>query len=275
MMRYEDEQLESMVRAETPIPNDLPGDARVEVKAMGAIRSRLSGAFNDVHAPAALTDRIRSAARSAVAVAEPPSPFISPPVTAPSAPVSAPASTPIPLHRPAARFPVWARLGVAAAAVLLLSVGGPMLFLSPETASAQPILTDIHRANLAQSDGFHAMQDPTAVCARLCEETGITPAIPAGAVMLGCSARRFGKGEKPTYLVRIPEGEVSIIVIDEAPESLQLNGRIARGATTYHACKHDGCRIVSGRINNLTYIAVSEAPHEAMIDLLERIRDGQ
>lgn len=245
-MRLTAEKLESIVLSEDDIPDDLDADQRERVEQARLIRRRLARAFEGVHAPDLLRGRIQQGEWDAGRARE-----------VPDEPVSA-------RRRPwALRLlaPLAAVAAVAAVAVLVLWNGS--------AGAAQQAVAECHLAMTQRARGWVADGDANHVQEHLAAQTGIRPIIirASDANLLGCMPGTFRGVSLAAYLVRVPEGEVSIVIIAAPADSLSMPAMA--GESGYWACQQDDCRMVARRIGKYTYVAAGQVGHGVLKRLLE------
>ncbi len=250
MTHLNDEQFEQAMESDADFRPHLAAcePCRQRLAEMQALRQRLRGAFESVHAPAALRERLAAAAREH------------------RAPAAAPQS------RPRSRVLRYAWPLAAAAMALIVALPLYNLLLSPQEANAdQQALVDIHRQNLADGAHFYSEDEPAKLAAYLKEQLGFSPALPKlnqGMAIRGCCLARFRGGIVGSYVVGTPSGPISVIVVKDAPARLGLRQDASvsgRPAWTGHMTR---CSIAALQIGELSYIGVGEVPADRLLTLL-------
>jgi len=263
-MALDERQLEERIQAGEAEVGDLEPADRDRVVELRAVRSRLKSAFASVEGGPALEEQIRHALRHAAAS---PPPAIGVGLTAAPDDARTPApGAAAPTHF---RFPTVPRWLLAAAAMVVLAVVLPMLW--PTTPTAQAQLASIHQANLAGKTDH--LTEPNAIAANIRNALGFTPLMPRlgqGEKLDGCCVSEFRKKKAASYLLRLPEGAVSIVVTNVSTKQLEsdLRKRIERRGRAFLACGHDGCKLVALQIGDQMYFAVGERPHEELVRVL-------
>ncbi len=256
MIHLSDEQFEEVLQGSLPEPAHISQckhcqDRLAELK---GLRSRLCSAFAGVHASSQLAERIREQARQEV--------------------------TPLPLAvQPTARraihLPRWLKPLAAVAAIILISIPAVLFLSDPETAMAGPAeLYEVYQHSLSPHTELYSDADPAALAGFLKDELGFTPAFPklgAGMSLRGCCVTHFRDKPVGSYVVDSPEGVISIIVVNEAPESLGMTESLSRGEHTYMAGAFAMCNMVTATLNGYTYCAIGEVSKDQLADLLERL----
>lgn len=239
-MTLNDEQIHNALDGNEPA--DLNEADRQTLRGHRALRDRLRGCFADVAAPAGLADRIRGATEAAINASAGESRVY--------------------------RMGPWLRSGLAAAAVLVLALALPYVFV-PQTPiqAAQPQLVHIHEQNLAHEAGFMPAEDPCRVADHMAAETGHRPRMPdcEAVNVVGCRVGRLWDRAVGTYLVETADGPVSLVVTADPPEKLALRlPEFTDRDVTFHPCKTDRCNILAVRIGDLTYVAVGQVDHDTL-----------
>jgi anti-sigma factor RsiW len=241
-MSLSDEQIEAILRGEAEVPPGLGPADKARLGETRAVQRRLRQAFASVQPDGMLVRRVSAAVNEAVAAARRRRGRL--------------------LRLPVAR---WAL--TAAAAV----IGVAVVLLVPEDRTAQAELAGIHHANVGRQGDFHPMTDANQVAAHLGEALGFVPVVPVlepAWSVTGCVLRRFRGRRAPSYVLRLPQGVVSIVITDEPPERMNLDRRFDRDGLRFHACGHGDCKLVALRIGRRTYCAVGEVTHEVLTAVL-------
>jgi hypothetical protein len=161
-----------------------------------------------------------------------------------------------------------AGLGAAAAVVIVASV---LLLTGGSTHASPPEkVAFVHLKNLTRCKAFREVSDPNELCAYLEKHVGhrpILPDCPRLSLVGACSktARRFAS----SYLTRIPEGEVSVIICRQTPQQLEFT-HSGNGDTGYWLCAYERDRMLARRLGDETYVVVGRAG-EVPIEKLEMI----
>jgi len=258
-MTLDKEQLEAILSGEIEPPAEMDPSDEAKLAEMQALRDRLRAAFGSVRSGELLAERVRGRLGEA----------------SPGAEVSQPPA----VHKRLLRLPFPMPWLAGVAAILLIAIA--MVFLLPTTppaVAAQPQLTEIHLKNLSYEPGTHKfdrMEDPDQVADHMATELGFRPVVPhlaEGSAMLGCCERHFRGKVVGSYLVELPEGKVSVVILEERPETLRFGRRFERDGITFHACKHKPCNMVAFRLGEHTYCAVGRVPHDTLTGLLWKLR---
>lgn len=184
-------------------------------------------------------------------------------------------------HRPHVRIlglPVNRWSGLAAAAVLALAVLVPlaMQLAKPGTALATQEFAALHGRNLERhaAGSMFASEQPGAIAEHLKGRLGFAPAMPADtetAAVCACCVQSFKGNAAATYLVRTPQGVLSVVVIRDPPDALGLPDRHERGGKTYWSDTSAACRVAAVRLGEHTYCAVGQVPVESLVDVLAKL----
>ncbi len=256
MIHLSDEQFEEVLQgtlAEPPHVSQckLCAERLAELK---ALRSRLHSAFTGIHASPQLLERIRRQVRRE---AVPVSPAVQ----------RAPSKTIV--------LSQWLMPLAAAAAIILISIPAVLFFTATEPAMAGPAeLYEVYQHSLSPRTELYSDADPAALAGFLKDELGFTPAVPqlgAGMSIRGCCVTHFRDKPVGSYVVDTPEGVISIIVVNDTPESLGMTESLSRGEHTYLAGSFAMCNMVTATLNGYTYCAVGEVSKDRLADLLERL----
>lgn len=259
MSRWNDDHFESILSGQTPAPPEGQSDQELlrRLETHRAIKDRLRRAFAGVKPDAALEARLRrrlAAAdqRSAATV-------------------------------PAAGGSLWSRLRlrrslapVLAAAALIVAAAIPLsvLFLQQPAQAAQKEFAAIHGKHQAGGKYLFRAADVAQLAAHLKAELPYEPGIPRvrpGDKVCGCCVDRFLGQPVGSYLLETPQGLVSLIVAQAAPDTLDLSHKIERDGRIIYACGYAECRIAGVRSNGVSYYAVGKLPRETLIDLLMQV----
>lgn len=161
-----------------------------------------------------------------------------------------------------------AGLGAAAAVVIVASV---LLLTGGSTHASPPEkVAFVHLKNLTRCKTFRETSDANELCAYLekhVRHRPILPDCPRLSLVGACSktARRFAS----SYLTRIPEGEVSVIICRETPQQLEFT-HTGDGDTDYWLCAYERDRMLARRLGDETYVVVGRAG-EIPVEKLETI----
>ncbi|MBL7134491.1 MAG: hypothetical protein ISS78_10370, partial [Phycisphaerae bacterium] len=227
---------------------------RLSVEQMTAHRERLRAAMADVRAPAGLAGRIR-------------------------ADLAAAEVAPAPGRKPGRiRHHLRARLWpfvAAAAALVLMGLPLGVYFWGPSPVSAaQRQLRDIHKSNLTDGKHFYSQDEPAKLAQYFRDELGFTPVMPKlhqGMEMRGCCVAHFRDRPVGSYVVQTPVGIISVIVVPDKPESLDMKSSVLRNGSTYYIGGFAKSNMAAVRLNDLTYCAVGEVQDNLLLHLLDRL----
>lgn len=264
MAHLSDEEFEGLIGGQAAEPAHLAEcpACRQRLAEERAMAVRLRSAFESVHAGTALIERIRSQVRAAGAV----------PASVRKAPRAVGRGPKL-----MAMVPSWAWVGLAAAALLVvLAIPLSMTSTTRSVAAAEVELARIHDHNLAPGHQFYSDPAPAALAEYFKKNLGFTPAMPElghGMKLRGCCVDHFSGAPVGSYVVDTPQGAISVIVVNDAPESFSKAEQIAREGQTLWASSFGHCNMVSIRLNGYTYCAVGdqEVSHDALADLLLRL----
>lgn len=255
MTHLSDEELEGILQGDVSAPAHL-GECelcRDRLAESRAIRSRLRSAFDGVHAPRELAERIRSRT---------------------GRPISRLARGARGGGR-ATRLIRWALPLTAAAAALLIAVPLIVFFTGPSPAgAAQAELFNIHRHSLSDHAEIYSDADPESLAKFIRNKLGFTPAFPrlgAGMSLRGCCIAYFRDKPVGSYVVDTPRGVISIIVVTETPKALGMTDTLRHGGRTYPAGAFAKSNMVTSVLDGYTYCAVGEVPGELLADLLAQL----
>jgi hypothetical protein len=248
-MKLTPQQIEDILSGQMPQSDNLDAEDLAALEEARAIRSRLASAFASTHASDSLADKVRASLKTA-------------PAPAPSRII---------------RFPM-RFLPAAAAAALLIIV--PILYSiwGPEPAHAGTVgLANIHKANLASPEGFHATGDCEEIKAYFKRELGFTPKLLNECPKLkivGCYVTRLKGKMVATYVVQLDDTKASIIISEDWPKKLGLGCRCGHPqCKCIHNGKCNGLSIVSVRLGERSYSVVGSLPADSLRSVLERLRD--
>lgn len=267
MNHLTDEQFEDIIQGETPADEHL--DKCIECRAILqdriALARRLRRAFDSVHPGSDLAGRIRMSLSTTGEAATDHGSIQSSHGRAQAVTIILRA------HRR-----LWSGLA-AAAAILILAIPVALYVSTTSQARAsQAELVAIHHQNVKSLDGLVVNEDPNRLVDHMKDVTGHAPAmIRTGSDMsvCGCRVLRFRGRPVGSYVVQTATETISIVVIPGSPKSLGLR----QAKTTEplaHALWHakcDDCHIVSIRIGNLSYYAISEASPEELQNVLRNL----
>ncbi|MHC4984057.1 MAG: anti-sigma factor family protein [Planctomycetota bacterium] len=249
MKHLSDEQFEELLSGEKADDVHLREceQCRRRLSDMRALRSRLRSAFSSVAPPAGLAGRMRDLIAKQQEASG----------SARKAPVY---------------FRIWPALA-AAAAIMIVAV--PLFYFLGQPGSATAAtaeLARIHTANVAGTDGFHRESDPDKLIAYLSGEGCRGPAKPRlcqhCASLTGCNVAQFHGRKVATYCMNTPGGSVSIIIVEDEPESLGLSRTAERNKLKVLLGSYDRANVAAVRSGGLTYCAIGQISHEALADLL-------
>lgn len=214
-----------------------------------AIRRRLRRAFELVHADVALQSRVLASIREA-----------------------------LPNPGPSRLRLVLRRVGpslAAAAALILITFTLTMYVASPQQAVAAPAeLAQIHQSNLMPHASLHGSDDPAKVAGYLKRELGFVPNLPklgAGMALRGCCVAHFRNRPVGSYVLETDRGIMSIIVLQDRPDSLEFAEHTAYRGRTYHIGAFARCKMAAVEIGGYTYAAVGETDAQWLVELLSSL----
>jgi anti-sigma factor RsiW len=256
MSTLNDDNFESILSGDKPVPPELADDAALErrLATHRALKDRLHKAFDDVAPDAAFAERLRQE----LASADP----------------AKPASQDRRRVRREVRFRMWP-LVAAAAVVVLVAIPLGVLLLGPEEVmAARKEFARLHALHETGDAALFHDEDPARMAAHLKKELSYDATVRSlapGETVRGCCVDRFRGRKVASYVLETPHGVVSIIVSSESPEQLQLRHRIERSGRTLWRCRHGNCRIAGIVCGERSYYAVGDVPPEVLTDLLLRV----
>jgi len=148
---------------------------------------------------------------------------------------------------------------------------------SPSSAvAAQAALVRIHEINMSSHQRFYTDTDPSKLAEYLKTHLGFAPAHPQlgrGMSIRGCCLAHFRGGIVGSYVVDTPRGTISIIVVKDRPETLNLDRQYERNGRRFWSGSFARCHMVVVRLKDFTYCAIGELsiPHKMLSRLLERL----
>ena len=194
------------------------------------------------------------------------------------------------LERPAADRPARLRLrrflgrwGMASVAALVMIGVGLAIFLSePEVAvAARGELVKIHEDSLArcecdtEDETTCRGSDRGKLEAFLKSRVGFVPMFPdvrsKGALRGACVARFRGQAVGAYVLQRPGHPAVSVIVIDDPPDTLGFGHKFRHVDRRFWACSAKGCRLAAVRLGRYTYCAVGDVGRELLTAILAEL----
>ncbi len=166
---------------------------------------------------------------------------------------------------------VAAMLVLGVVLLVAVPVAGP--WLQPTTAhGAHAELVQIHQANLLPHMELHAGSSPEDVASYFKRELGLEPAMPqlgVGMALRGCCVAYFRDRPVGSYVVESDRGVISVIVLPDSVDSLEMSGTVNRGGRTYRTGTFARSHVAAVEANGYTYAAVGEVEAEWLIELLE------
>ncbi|MDK1032182.1 MAG: hypothetical protein QGD94_09260 [Planctomycetia bacterium] len=255
MIHFTDEELEQIVQGEMLEPAHLAECemCRGRVADATALRERLRSAFAPVSAGEGLAARVRTElSRKSVVAAKGP--------------------------RILSRLPVWAWPAAAAAAVILVF---SLVFYLAEPSSvlaAQAALVEIHNHNLSPHGEFYSEAEPEKLAEYFKDKLGFVPTLPRlgkGMSLRGCCVVHFREQPVGSYVVSTPKGVISVIVVSDRPDTLGKTRKFTRNGHTFWASSFAKCNMVIARLNDYSYCAVGEVPHDMLTQLLGQLLPGE
>ena len=182
--------------------------------------------------------------------------------------------------RPGRVWPALKNLGpglAAAAAVVAVAFSLMFYFLPAKQASAATAeLAQIHQANMMPHAELHGSSDPAHVAEYFRRELGFEPAMPrlgAGMALRGCCVAHFRNRPVGSYVMETDRGVMSVIVLRDSPDSLDLPGETTYRGRAYRVGAFARNKMVAARINGYTYIAIGETDVPWLVELLESLLD--
>ena len=257
-----EDNFEAMLRGEaaTPAEGTLDRDLARRLETHRAIRSRLQRAFAGVRPDAGLEVRLRRRLADAESRSAAPR---------------------------TARETFWGRLRVGrprlvpalAVAALIVAAAIPLsvLFLQQSVQAAQEEFATIHERHQPGGERLFVAADVAEMAAHLRAELPYEAGVPRvrpGDKVSGCCVDRFRGEPAGSYILDTPQGRVSFIVSQAAPETLNLRHQTDRGGRTVFSCGYGDCRMAGVRANGVSYYVVGKMPREALIDLLMQVVPG-
>ena len=169
---------------------------------------------------------------------------------------------------------------VSAAAGLIIVISLFFFLAEPSTASAaQAELVGIHKDNLsANHDEFYNQADPKKMAEYFERKLGVSPIIlraGQGRSLRGCCLCRFRGQIVGTYVVKTPQGMMSIVIVTDQPQSLGMERKFRRGKRVFWVGSFAGCKLVAVRIGQYSYCAVGEVPDADLTEVLLRLINGE
>ena len=175
------------------------------------------------------------------------------------------------------------RWGIASVAALVMIGVGLAIFLSePEVAvAARGELVKIHEDSLArcecdtEDDTTCRGSDRGKLEAFLKSRVGFVPMFPdvrsKGALRGACVARFRGQAVGAYVLQRPGHPAVSVIVIDDPPDTLGFGHKFRHVDRRFWACSAKGCRLAAVRLGRYTYCAVGDVGRELLTAILAEL----
>ena len=139
-------------------------------------------------------------------------------------------------------------------------------------------LVRIHEANLSAAPGFYAEADPAKLAQYLKTELGFEPAAPRlgqGMAMRGCCVAHFKGAAVGSYVVKTPDGSLSIIVVPQTPAQLGMDHPFQSGGKAFWSDTFATNNMVAVRLGDYTYCAVGEVPQELLTQILLALGLGE
>lgn len=215
------------------------------------VRRRLRRAFESVHADAALKSRVLASIQAADLK---------------------PASSRLRL--------ILRRVGpslAAAAALILIAFTLTMYVAPPRQAVAGPAeLAQIHQSNLMPHAGLHGSDDSAKVAGYLKQELGFVPNLPklgAGMALRGCCVAHFRNRPVGSYVLETDRGIMTIIVLQDRPDSLEFANQTTYRGRTYHIGAFARNKMTALKIDSYTYVAIGETDAQWLVELLSSLLD--
>lgn len=179
------------------------------------------------------------------------------------------------------RFQRRSWLSIASAAAGLIIVISLFFFLAEPSAAfaAQAELVGIHKDNLsADHDEFYHQTDPQKMAEYFERELGVIPIIlraMQGRSLRGGCLCRFRGQIAASYVVKTPQGMMSIVVVTDLPKSLGMERKFRRGKRVFWVGSFADCNLVAVRIGQYSYCAVGEVPDADLTEVLLRLINGE
>jgi len=259
MNHLTDVQFEDLMQGKMPPPAhfDQCSDCQNRLTEKKALAQRLQSAFNSIQVNPNLTKKLQVQLQQTVESSG------TPPL----------AKTDIP-SRKHRRF--WLGLAAAAAFLVVAIPLGLYLTATSKAQAAQAELYKIHQHNLSPHDKFLIDDDPKVLAEYFKTNLGFTPAFPRldqGLEIRGCCVAHFQEKMVGSYVVKTPQGFISIIVVTDTPQTIgmsQTNDQTESGETLWEG-SFPRCNMVTVRIGDYSYCAVGEVSYEILSDLLNRL----
>jgi hypothetical protein len=221
-----------------------------------AIRTQLRAAFQQVHVPQNLVERITQMTVGQGCEA--------PAATAPRR--GYPHRIPRWMHH-------WGRLTAAACLILGVSLVALWQWTQPASASAAQELVRLHEQNLSgHMELMHESHDQDE--AFLSNKLGYKVAMPRdkGELrMKGCCVARFLGRQAGNMVIHGSNGPISVIVSDVNENELKTKANIVKDGRTFWVCPMKGFHTVAVRNGGLIYCAVGDETPENLVAILNDI----
>ena len=244
------EQIEQVLQGELDADAHLQScpDCRQRVVEARAIQRRLRGAFSTLQTSDNLAERIRISVHQASTQTASPKRFV---------------------------FPRRVLSRIAAAAVLLLLVLPGALYLTTgnRAEARQMELMQIHHRNLAGDNDFIRCSDPNTPKEHFLKCPSRTVGkdqVGAHLPVYGCCVRTYGGEEVPTYVVKTPEGLVTVLTLDESPQWLGMHRapQLSQPGSVIWTAVCECCNMAARRIGDKTYYAMGQVSHASLAPIL-------
>ena len=169
------------------------------------------------------------------------------------------------------------RITAAAAAILFVILPLSFHLASIPTATATKAqMAELHLNNHSDKPEFFTDADPVKLAEFFKEKLGFNPAMPEvgnGIALRGCCVAHFKGPIVGSYGVETPEGFVSIVVVDEAPQAIGMRKIKADSddSQVFWRSSYSNCSMAATVIGKYTYCAVGLIEEDALKQMLEKL----
>lgn len=171
----------------------------------------------------------------------------------------------------------WPAVAAAAAAIVAAVLIVQQLGSPKPVMAAQAELAAIHQRNISGSAQIFTDNQPEKLKEYLQSRTKrMVPLLQLGQGMKvqGCCMARFKDKDAPSYVVTTTDGPVSIIILDDHPDSMGMSPATSDGRTFWHAAAGE-CRMCSVICPcGHSFYAVGNVPAETLSRLLAQARSS-
>lgn len=247
------DQIEDILAGRAEEPDDLDVASSQRLADQRALRERLQQALDSVVPPQGMHDRLRSAIHQETSA-------LSRDVTTESASTKR------------IRLVRWG-LGLATAAMLAIAIS--ILIQSTPTAYAHDAMVRIHNSNVPDRDDFEPCGNGVSIARRIEKVCGETvhipeqfPALGEDCGFVGSTLATFDEQPIVAAMVRMDSHKVTVFRIHRKIATLGFGHPFRRMNLNWAHCGHRNCTLVAVEVDEHTFIAVGEVPHETLIELL-------